>query len=94
VVISADIDFLPAAEMAAGVFQCPVATAFTFPHVGYKLSDLLSRPNANLFTLEVDENQLRSSMLPREVVLPDGRKGDLKKVKSSHFSRVKGMRAN
>jgi hypothetical protein len=54
----------------------------------------LSRPTANLFTLEVDENQLRRSMLPREVVLPDGRKGDLQKVKISHFSRVKGMRAN
>jgi hypothetical protein len=30
VVVSADIDFLPAAEMAAGVFQCPVATASPF----------------------------------------------------------------
>jgi hypothetical protein len=91
VVVSADIDFLPAVEMAAGVFQCPVATAFTFPHVGYKLSDLSSRPIPNLFTLEVGENQLRSSMLPREVVLPDGRKIDFQKVKRSHFGRVKAM---
>jgi hypothetical protein len=91
VVVSADIDFLPAAEMAAGVFQCPVATAFIFPHVGYKLSDLSSRPISNLFTLEVDENQLRSSMLPREVVLPDGRKIDFQKVKSSHFGRVRAL---
>jgi len=77
--------------MAANVFQCPVATAFIFPHVGYKLSDLSSRPISNLFTLEVDENQLRSSMLPREVVLPDGRKIDFQKVKSSHFGRVMAL---
>jgi len=91
VVISADIDFLPAMEMAAGVFQCPVAAAFTFPHVGYELSDLSSRPIPNLFTIDVDEDQLRSSMLPREVVLPDGRKIEFQKVKSSHLGRVKAM---
>ena len=84
-VVSADIDFLPAAEMAAGVFHCPVATAFTFPHVGYNLSNLLSRPMPNLFTLEVEEDQLRSAMLPREIVLPDGRKIDFQKDEEFAF---------
>jgi hypothetical protein len=92
VVVSADIDFLPAVEMAAGVFQCPVATAFTFPHVGYKLGNLLSKPIPNVFTLEVGEDQLRSAMLPQEILLPDGRKIDFQKLKSAHFARVKELR--
>ena len=91
VVVSADIDFLPAVEMAAGVFQCPVATAFTFPHVGYNLHDLLSRPVPNLSTLEVSEGELRGAMLPREMALPDGRKIEFQKMKSSHFGRMKPM---
>jgi hypothetical protein len=91
VVVSADIDFLPAVEMAGDVFQCPVATAFTFPHVGYKLYDLLSRPIPNLFTFEVSEEELRHSMLPREMVLPDGRKIEFQKMKNSHFGRIKAM---
>ena len=91
VVISADIDFLPAVEMAVGVFQCPVATAFTFFHVGYKLHDLLSGPIPNLFTFEVSEEELRHAMLPREMVLPNGRKIEFQKMKNSHFARMKGM---
>ena len=91
VVVSADIDFLPAAEMAAGVFQCPVATAFTFPHVGYNLHDLLSRPFPNLSTLEVSEEELRGAMLPREMALPDGRKIEFQKMKNSHFGRMRAM---
>jgi hypothetical protein len=91
VVVSADIDFLPAVEMAAGVFQCPVATAFTFPHVGYNLHDLLSRPIPILSTLEVSEEELRDAMLPREMALPDGRKIEFQKMKSSHFGRMKAM---
>ena len=39
-VVSADIDFLSSAEMAAAVFGCPVAIAFTFPHGGYRLNDV------------------------------------------------------
>ncbi len=77
--------------MAGGVFQCPVATAFTFPHVGYKLHDLLSRPIPNLFTFEVSEEELRHAMLPREMVLPDGRKIEFQKMKNSHFGRMKAM---
>jgi hypothetical protein len=91
VVVSADIDFLPAAEMAADVFQCPVATAFTFPHVGYKLTNLVSKPIANLYTFEVEEDQLHFAMLPREILLPDGRKIDFQKMRSSHFGRLKAM---
>lgn len=63
--------------MAARVFQCPVAPAFAFPHVGYKFSDLSSQPVSNLFTLELDKNHFRGSMLPREAVLPDSRKFNL-----------------
>ena len=77
--------------MAADVFQCPVATAFTFPHVGYKLTNLVSKPIANLYTFEVEEDQLRSAMLPREIQLPDGRKIDFQKMRSSHFGRLKAM---
>ena len=64
------------------MFQCPVATAFTFPHVGYKLHDLLSGPIPNLFTFEVFEEELRHAMLPREMVLPDGRKIEFQKMKT------------
>jgi hypothetical protein len=89
VVLSADIDFLPAAEMAACVFGCPVAIAFTFPHTGYKLTDLMHGPAHQVFTLEVSEDELRRSMLPHEVVLPDGRRIELQRIKSSHFGRVR-----
>ncbi len=43
VVVSADIDFLPAAEMAAQVFGCQVVIAFTYPHVGYSIYELATR---------------------------------------------------
>jgi len=89
VVVSADIDFLLAAETAAAVFGCPVAIAFTFPHTGYRLTDLSSRPAHDVFTIDVAEDELRRSMLPREIVLPDGRRIELQRIKSSHFGRVR-----
>jgi hypothetical protein len=91
VVVRADIDFLPAVEMAAGVFQCSVATAFTYLHVGYKLHDLLAGPIPNLFGFEVSEEELRHTMLPREMGLPDGRNVEFQKMKNSHFLPMKGM---
>jgi hypothetical protein len=85
-IVSADIDFLPAAEMAASVFNCPVAVAFTFPHEGYNLNAM--GPNRQLFTIEVSESELRRCMLPPEVVVPDGRRIQFERVKRSHFNRV------
>jgi hypothetical protein len=87
IIVSADIDFLPAAEMAASVFGCPVAVAFAFPHEGYKLSAI--GPHRQLFTIEVAEAELRRCMLPSAVPLPDGRRIEFEKVKRSHFNRVK-----
>jgi hypothetical protein len=87
IIVSADIDFLPAAEMAASVFTCPVAVAFTFPHQGYRLS--ASGPPRQLFMVEVTEAELRRCMLPAEVLLPNGRRIQLEKVKRSHFNRAK-----
>ena len=89
VVVSADIDFLPAAETAATVFGCPVAVAFTFPHTGYRLTDFVPGPPHHVFTLEVAENELRLAMLPRQLVLPDGRKIELQKIKNSHFGHAR-----
>jgi len=89
VIVSADIDFLPAAEIAAGIFQCPVAAAFSYPHTGYRLSDLLPRPIPELFTTEITEQDLRRSMLPEELTLPDGRTVSFQRFKSSHFARVR-----
>jgi hypothetical protein len=89
VIVSADIDFLPAAEIASSVFGCPVALAFTFPHGGYKLSGMVPSPHRQLCTIEVTESELRRCMLPPEVTLPDGRRIQFEKVKRSHFERVK-----
>jgi hypothetical protein len=91
VIVSADIDFLPAVEMAAAVFQCPVANCVYLPRAGYKLHDLLSRHIPNPFTLEVSEEELRHAMLPSEMVLSNGRKIEFQKMKSSHFDRMKAM---
>jgi hypothetical protein len=88
IVVSADIDFLPAAEVASAVFHCPVAIAFTFPHTGYKLQDVAATRSLNLCTLEVSEDDLRQCMLPLEVDAK-GRKIELRKVKSSHFGRMR-----
>jgi hypothetical protein len=87
IVVSADIDFLPAAEMAASVFNCPVALAFTFPHVGYKLGETAHGRHPQLFTIEATEAELRRCMLPLEVPLPDGRRIQFEKVKRTHFNR-------
>ena len=89
VVVSADIDFLPAAEIAAEVFQCPVAVAFAYPHTGYKLSDFSSRRVRGLLTTEISEQELRQCLLPRELILADGRRVTFQKFKSTHFARVK-----
>ncbi len=84
VVMSADIDFLPAAEVAAHVFECPVAIAFVYPHEGYRLADLASGCDG-LFTLRTSEDELRSCMLPDVVVLDGGKKVSLAEFKKSHF---------
>ena len=86
VVISADIDFLPAAEMAAHVFKCPVATAFAYPHSGYRLTELAADSDG-LFIQRISEEELRSCMLPGVVVLDGGKKVGLAEFKKSHFQR-------
>jgi hypothetical protein len=86
VIVSADIDFLPSAEMAASVFNCPVAVAFTFPHEGYRLGETVQGRHPNLFTIEATEEDLRQCMLPREISLPDGRRIQFEKVKRTHFN--------
>jgi hypothetical protein len=92
VVVSADIDFLPAAETAASLFSCPVAMAFAFPHTGYKVSDFATAKSKRVFTTEITEDDLRRNMLPSETVLPDGRRIEFRKVKSSHFGDARGPR--
>jgi hypothetical protein len=87
IVVSADIDFLPAAEMAAAVFNCPVAMAFTYPHEGYNPGETPHARHPQLFTIKVGETELRRSMLPPDIPLPDGRRIHFEKVKRSHFSR-------
>ena len=89
IVVSADIDLLPAAEMAASVFNCPVAVAFTYPHEGYKLRGVAQGRHPQLFTIEATEAELRRCMLPPEVLLPDGRRIQFEKVKRSHFNKMK-----
>jgi hypothetical protein len=64
---------------------------FTYLHVGYKLHDLLAGPIPNLFGFEVSEEELRHTMLPREMGLPDGRNVEFQKMKNSHFLPMKGM---
>jgi len=90
IVISADIDFLPAAEVSAGVFNCPVAMAFTFPHAGYRLSDLSPSKTNGIFTVDVSEEELRSCRLPDVISLPGEKKIDFRKYRSSHFARTAG----
>jgi len=84
--MSADIDFLPAAEMAAQVFECPVAIAFAYPHDGYRLAGLATR-REGLFTQQISEDDLRNCMLPSVVVLDGGKKVSIAELKKSHFSR-------
>jgi len=86
VVISADIDFLPAAEMAAQVFGCPVAIAFTYPHAGYPVTKIATTPDG-LFALTISEEELHRCMLPNMVVLDDGRKLCVEQFKKSHFQK-------
>jgi hypothetical protein len=89
VIVSADIDFLPAAELAAGIFQCPVAAAFIFPRTGYPLTEVVGSRDLSVFTLEVPEQELRACMLPAVVRLPDGRSIELQKLMNSHFNKAK-----
>ena len=86
VLISADIDFLPAAEMAANVFGCPVVIAFAYPKGGYRINDL-AKHRAGLFTREISEGVLRQCILPQLVELDDGRRVSLSEFKKSHFQR-------
>jgi hypothetical protein len=91
VLISADIDFLPAAEMAAQVFSCPVVIAFAYPKSAYRLSDL-AKQQTGLFTREIAEAELRSCMLPELVELDGGRRVSLAEFRKSHFQRAAPVR--
>jgi hypothetical protein len=86
VVVSADIDFLPAAEMAANVFDCPVAIAFTYPHRSYNLSEL-AETREGIAVREVSEQELRACLLPELVALDGGRKVSLHDFKKTHFQK-------
>lgn len=88
VLVSADIDFLPAAEMAAQVFGCPVAIAFAYPHDGYRLTGL-ARKCDGLSIRQISEDELRSCMLPNVVALDGGKKVSIDEFKESHFQRAK-----
>ena len=90
VVVSADIDFLPAAEMAAQAFGCPVVIAFTYPYIAYKLSNL-TNTREGLFTREISEAELRSCMLPDLVEFEGGRKVSLVEFRKTHFQWVTTM---
>ena len=90
VVISADIDFLPAAEMAAQTFGCPVVIAFTYPYIAYRLSDL-TKTHEGLFTQEISEAELRNCMLPDLVEFDGGRKVSLLEFRRTHFRKVTTM---
>jgi hypothetical protein len=94
IVVSADIDFLPAAEMAASVFNCPVALAFTYPHEGYKLDQMAQGRHPQMFTIEATESDLRCSRLPRDVLLPNGRRIQFETVKRTHFKKVRNSDAH
>jgi hypothetical protein len=87
VVVSADIDFLPAAEMAANVFDCPVAIAFTYPHHGYNLGELAEIRNG-LAVGKISEQELRACLLPELVVLDGGRKVSLQDFRKTHFEKI------
>ncbi len=88
VVLSADIDFLPAAEMAAQVFECPVVVAFSYPHEGYEVRELACR-SEGLSALHISSEELRGCMLPRQLVLQDGRRVSLDEFKKTHFGQVR-----
>jgi hypothetical protein len=93
IVISADIDFLPAAEMAAQVFGCPVVTAFAYPHSGYKLTELATR-RQGLSVRSISADELRKCMLPSQVVLGDGRRVGLDEFRKSHFQKAQRFQAS
>ena len=85
ILISADIDFIPAAEVASSVFACPVVIGFAFPHTGFKLADVCMQ-SAGISTREISESELRACMLQSEVVTPN-RTITLAHFKRSHFER-------
>jgi hypothetical protein len=91
VVVSADIDFLPAAEMAAQLFGCPVAIAFTYPYDSYSLHDLAVN-REGLVVREISEGELRNCLLPKLIVLDDGRRVGLDEFKRTHFQRIAARR--
>jgi hypothetical protein len=91
VVISSDIDVLPAAEIAAGLFHCPTVVAFAYPQSGYCLLDRESRRFQNLSTYSIEESELRAAMLPREIVVEPGRTVTLEHFVRTHFQRVHAM---
>ena len=72
--------------MASGIFQCPVAAVFAFPHTGFPLTEM-ARNDLNVVALEVDEHELRACMLPSLITLPDGKSIELQKVTNSHFNK-------
>ena len=86
ILMSGDIDFLPAAEMAAQVFNCPVAIAFAYPKSGYRLSGL-AKQQKGLCTWEISEAELRNCMLPELVESDGGRSLTLAEFRRTHFQR-------
>ncbi len=91
IVVSADIDFLPAAQMACQMFACPVVVAFSFPHGGYQLSDLDADGIPGLATKDISEQELRGCMLPSEVLVRGCRTVTLEHFRKSHLRRVRSM---
>jgi hypothetical protein len=85
ILISADTDFLPAAEMAASVFGCPVAIAFTHLYTPYPSH------TKGVSACAISEDELRACMLPAEIKVGDGRTITLEHFKRTHFQRVKAM---
>jgi len=89
VIVSADTDFLPAAEMAARIFRASVAVAFTYPHCAYQLKGEFRHLSSNLLTREVSEQELRTCRLPAEVLVPDGRVIRMDHFLRTHFERFR-----
>jgi hypothetical protein len=87
VVLSADIDILPAAEMAAQVFGCPVSIAFAYPHPGYDMQRL-AVCREGLSTCEIPKELLRRSMLSELIVLDGGRRLSLADFTRTHFQKA------
>lgn len=66
-VLSADTDFLPAAEIAARSFGCAVAIAFTYPHEGFSLDDYPTALGCPIVTCRASREELKEHRLPERI---------------------------